>query len=131
MQACIIEAIRSHTGYVCLLVDEAHNLRPNADGSLIFVAKTPPRKGSCRLMLILLTDRLDWKKTLDPRVLSFLKRTSCLSHMTYWISLGILELRMEKALGKKKIELSVLKKVAALASRKTEDAGKAVEPLSN
>ena len=49
MQARIVEAIRSYAAFVCLLVDEADNLRPNADGSLTFVGKTRPRKVSWRL----------------------------------------------------------------------------------
>ena len=78
MQSRIIEAIGSYDGFFCLMIDEADNLRPNADGFLTFLGKTLPRKVSCRLMMILLTNRLDWDKTLDPRILSFLKKTDIL-----------------------------------------------------
>jgi cell division control protein 6 len=128
MQARIVEAIGSYEGFLCLLIDEADNLRPNADGFLTFLAKTLPRKVSCRLMFFLLTNRLDWEKTLDPRILSFLKKTDILFEPYDALDLlEILRLRVEKALDKTKVDVSALKKVAALASRETGDARKAVE----
>jgi archaeal cell division control protein 6 len=131
MQSRIVEGIGSFDGFLCLLVDEADNLRPNADGFLTFLGKTLPRKVSCRLMLILLTNRLDWEKTLDPRILSFLKKTDILFEPYDALDLlEILKLRVEKALDRKKVDLAALKKVAALASRETGDARKAVELLA-
>ena len=131
MQARIVEAIGSYDGFLCLLIDEADNLRPNADGFLTFLGKTLPRKVFCRLVLILLTNRLDWEKTLDPRILSFLKKTDILFEPYDALDLlEILKLRVEKALDKTKVEMAALKKVAALASRETGDARRAVELLS-
>jgi len=131
MQSRIVEAIGSFNGFLCLLIDEVDNLKPNADGFLTFLGKTLPRKVSSRLMLILLTNRLDWEKTLDPRILSFLKKTDILFEPYDALDLlEILKLRVEKALDKKKVDLAALKKVAALASRETGDARKAVELLS-
>ena len=131
MQARIVEGIGAFDGYLCLLIDEADNLRPNADGLLTFIGKTLPRKVSCRLMMILLTNRLDWEKTLDPRILSFLKKTDILFEPYDALDLlEILKLRTEKALDKKKVDVAALKKVAALASRETGDARKAVELLA-
>ena len=131
MQSRIVEGIGTFDGYLCLLIDEADNLRPNADGLLTFLGKTLPRKVSCRLMMILLTNRLDWEKTLDPRILSFLKKTDILFEPYDALDLlEILKLRMEKALDKKKVDIAALKKVAALASRETGDARKAVELLA-
>jgi cell division control protein 6 len=131
MQARIVEAIGSFDGCLCFLVDEADNLRSNADGFLTFLGKTLPRKVSCRLMLILLTNRLDWEKTLDPRILSFLKETDILFEPYDALDLlEILKLRVEKSLNREKVELAALKKVAALASRETGDARKAVELLA-
>ena len=113
------------------MIDEADNLRPNADGLLTFLGKTLPRKVSCRVILILLTNRLDWEKTLDPRILSFLKKTDILFEPYDALDLlEILKLRVEKALDKKKVDVGALKKVAALASRETGDARKAVELLA-
>ena len=131
MQSRIIEAIGSYDGFLCLLIDEADNLRPNADSFLTFLGKTLPRKVSCRLVLILLTNRLDWEKTLDPRILSFLKKTDILFEPYDALDLlEILKLRVEKALDKTKVDVSALKKVAALASRETGDARKAVELMA-
>ena len=131
MQAKIAEAIGSYDGFLCLLVDEADNLRPNADGFLTFLGKTLPRKVSCRLMFFLLTNRLDWEKILDARILSFLKKTDILFEPYDALDLlEILKLRVEKALDEKKVALPALKKVAAYASRETGDARKAVELLA-
>ena len=131
MQARIVEAIGSYDGFICFLIDEADNLHPNADGFLTFLGKTLPRKVNCRLILILLTNRLDWEKTLDPRILSFLKKTDILFEPYDALDLlEILKLRVEKALDKNKIEISALKKVAAFASREIGDARKAVELLA-
>jgi cell division control protein 6 len=131
MQSRIVEAIGAYGGFLCFLIDEADNLRPNADSFLTFLGKTLPRKVSCRLILILLTNRLDWEKTLDPRILSFLKKTDILFEPYDALDLlEILKLRVEKALDKAKVDVSALKKVAALASRETGDARKAVELMA-
>jgi len=131
MQAKIGEAIGGYAGFLCLLIDEADNLKPNADGFLTFLGKTLPRKVSCRLMMIFLTNRLDWEKTLDPRILSFLKKTDILFEPYDALDLlEILKLRVEKALDKERVEISALNKIAALASRETGDARRAVELLS-
>jgi cell division control protein 6 len=131
MQSRIVEAIGSYDGFLCFLIDEADNLRPNADSFLTFLGKTLPRKVSCRLILILLTNRLDWEKTLDPRILSFLKKTDILFEPYNALDLlEILKLRVEKALDKTKVDIAALGKVAALASRETGDARKAVELMA-
>jgi len=131
MQAQIVESLGNYDGYLSLLIDEADNIRPNPDGFLTFLAKTLPRKVSCRLILVLLTNRLDWDKTFDPRILSFLKKTDIIFEPYDALDLlEILKLRVEKALDKSKVEQASLKKVAALASRETGDARKAVELLA-
>ena len=131
MQARIKNAITAHQGFLALLIDEADNIRPNPDAFLTYLAKTLPRKVSCRLILILLTNRLDWEKTLDPRILSFLKKTDIIFEPYDALDLvEILKLRAEKALRKDRVEPAALKKVAAYASRETGDARKAVELLA-
>ena len=105
-------------------------MRPNADAFLTFLGKTLPRQVSCRLLLILLTNRLDWEKALDPRILSFLKKTDFLFEPYHALDLyEILNLRVEKALDQSKVEEGALRKIAAYASRETGDARKAVELL--
>jgi cell division control protein 6 len=74
---------------------------------------------------------LDWEKTLDPRILSFLKKTDIIFEP--YDALDLLEipkLRAEKTLRKNKAAPTALKKVAAYTSRETGDARKAVELLA-
>ena len=131
MQAQIVESLGNYDGYLSLLIDEADNIRPNSDNFLTFLAKTLPRKASCRLILVLLTNRLDWEKTLDPRILSFLKKTDMIFEPYDALDLlEILKLRVDKALDKTKVDIAALRKVAAYASRETGDARKAVELLA-
>jgi cell division control protein 6 len=74
---------------------------------------------------------LDWEKTLDPEILSFLKKTDILFEPYNALDLlEILKLRVEKALDKTKVDIAALGKVAALASRETGDARKAVELMA-
>lgn len=131
MQDRIARAIATYKGYLILLIDEVDNIRPNPDSLLTYLAKTLPRKVSCRIMLILLTNRLDWEKTLDPRILSYLKKTDVIFEPYDALDLlEILKLRAEKALRTEKVDEAALKKVAAYASRETGDARKAVELLA-
>ncbi len=132
MQGKIASAIAEYKGFLTLLIDEADNIRPNPDALLTYLGKTLPRKVSCRLILILLTNRLDWEKTLDPRILSFLKKTDIMFEPYDALDLlEILKLRAEKALQTDKVDPAALKKMAAYASRETGDARKAVELLAN
>ena len=131
MQDKIRSAISGYNGFLCLLIDEADNIIPNPDAFLTYLGKTLPRKVSCRLILIFLTNRLDWEKALDPRILSFLKKTDIIFEPYHALDLlEILKLRAEKALRKSKVDPAALKKVAAYASRETGDARKAVELLT-
>lgn len=131
MQDRIKSAIAGYNGFLCLLIDEADNISPNPESLFTYLAKTLPRKVSCRLILILLTNRLDWEKTLDPRILSFLKKTDIIFEPYDALDLlEILKLRAEKVLRSNKVDPGALKKVAAYASRETGDARKAVELLA-
>lgn len=131
IQKKIIEALAGYDGFLCLLIDEADNVIPNSDAFLTFLAKTLPRRVHCRLILIMLTNRLDWEKNLDPRILSFLKKTDIFFEPYNAIGLfEILHLRVEKALDKSKVEEAALNKIAACAARENGDARKAVELLS-
>jgi cell division control protein 6 len=131
MQSRINQAIARFSGFLCLLIDEADNIRPNPDELLTYLAKTLPRQVSCRIILILLTNRLDWEKTLDPRILSFLKKSDIIFEPYDALDLlEILKLRAQKALRQDKVDTAALKKMAAYASRETGDARKAVELLT-
>ena len=131
MQGLVTDLIDRHQGFLCLLVDEADNIRPNADAFLTFLGKTLPRKVSSRLILILLSNRLDWEKMLDPRILSFLKKTDIIFEPYDALDLlAILSLRVKKALDTSRVDQGALHKIAAYASRETGDARKAVELLT-
>ena len=131
MQGKIVAAMAGFDGFLTLLIDEADNICPNPDALLTYLGKTLPRKVSCRIILILLTNRLDWEKTLDPRILSFLKKTDIIFEPYHAMDLlEILKLRSQKALREDKVDPAALKKMAALASRETGDARKAVELLT-
>ena len=130
MQERIIESLAGYSGTLCLLVDEADNVRPNTDAFLTFLGKTLPRKVSCHLVLVMLTNRLDWEKALDPRILSFLKKADYIFEPYDAVDLfEILKLRVDKALDGSKVDEGALRMIAAHASRETGDARKAVEHL--
>jgi cell division control protein 6 len=131
MQTNIKNAISGYSGFFVLLVDEADNIRPNPDAFLTYLGKTLPRQVRCRIILILLTNRLDWERTLDPRILSFLKKTDIIFEPYDALDLlEILKLRVKKALHQDKVDEVALKKMAAYASRESGDARKAVELLT-
>ena len=131
MQERIIKSLKLKPGYHCFLIDEADNIRPNVDQFLTFLAKTLPRKVHCRVILILLTNRLDWEKSLDPRIISFLKKTDIIFEPYDAMDLlEILNLRVEKALDASKVDEAAIKKIAAVAARENGDARKAIEILA-
>ena len=130
MQETICTAIEDYKGFLCLLIDEADNVKPNVDEFLTFLVKTLPRKVQCKIILLLLTNRLDWEKTLDPRILSFLKKTDIIFEPYDAMDLlEILNLRVQRALDSKKVDEAALKKIAAYASRENGDARRAIELL--
>ena len=130
MQDTVIRALGTVEGFVCVLIDEADNVTRDADIFLTFLAKTLPKKVPVRLFYIFLTNRVDWEKTLDPRILSVLKKTDIIFEPYDANDLvEILKLRVEKALDASKVVEAAIRKIAAYASRETGDARKAVERL--
>jgi cell division control protein 6 len=118
-------------GYVCLLVDEIDNISTGLDKFLTFIGKTLPEKVNARMIYLFLTNRLDWESQADPRVLSFLKKTDVIFEPYDAMDLQeILNLRVEKALDKRKVGQGAIEKIAALACRETGDARKAIELLA-
>ena len=116
--------------YACSLTKSITS-NPTLTISLIYLAKTLPRKAPCQLILIMLTNRLDWEKSLDPRILSCLRKTDIIFQPYDAMDLmEILKLRVEKALNQEKVDMAAVRKIAAYASRETGDARKAVELLA-
>ncbi len=131
MQEIIITNLLRMSGVVCVLIDEADNITSDSDVFLTFLAKTLPKRVPVRLFYVFLTNRLEWEKSLDPRILSVLKKQDMIFEPYNAMDLvEILRLRVEKALDIAKVEESAIAKIAAYASRETGDARKAVELLS-
>ena len=130
IQEPIVAALSRLGGTVCVVVDEVDNVTGNSNIFYTFLAKTLPRRISARLLYVFLTNRVEWERTVDPRVLSVLKKTDTVFE-PYDASdlVEILRLRVEKALDVRKVEAAALRKIAAYASREAGDARKAVELL--
>jgi len=130
MQETVIAALSKTDSIVCILVDEVDNVTVDSDLFYTFLAKTLPKKVSARLFYVFLTNRMEWEKTLDPRILSVLKKTDVIFEPYDAMDLvEILKLRVEKALDVRKVDRGAIRKIAAYASRETGDARKAVELL--
>jgi cell division control protein 6 len=130
MQETVIQALNKIQGLVCIVVDEVDNITVESDLFYTFLAKTLPKKAQARISYVFLTNRLEWEKTLDPRVLSVLKKTDMIFEPYDALDLiEIVKLRVEKALDVQKVDRAGIHKIAAYASRETGDARRAVELL--
>jgi len=131
MQEMVIAGLTRAAGCVGILIDEADNITSDSDVFLTFLAKTLPKRVPVRLFYVFLTNRLEWEKNLDPRILSVLKKQDMIFEPYDAMDLiEILRLRVEKALDPCKVEEGAIHKIAAYASRETGDARKAVELLT-
>ena len=130
MQETVIRALSGTKGTVCILVDEVDNVTTKADLFYTFLAKMLPKKIPGRLFYLFLTNRLEWEKALDPRILSVLKKTDFIFRPYDADDMvKILDLRVEKALDTTKVDPGAIQKIAAYAARENGDARKAVELL--
>jgi Cdc6-like AAA superfamily ATPase len=69
-----IEAkLSDYKGYLILFIDEVDNVRRDKDNFMTFLVRRLPQRISAKLILIFVSNRLDWPDHLDPRVKSFLK----------------------------------------------------------
>jgi cell division control protein 6 len=131
MQDIIVGALQNTGGFLCVLVDEADNITADEDVFLTFLAKTLPKRVPVKLIYVFLTNRLEWDKNLDPRIVSVLKKQDLIFEPYDAMDLmEILRLRVEKALHSDRVIEGAIEKIAAYASRETGDARKAVELLS-
>ena len=126
-----IEAkLSDYQGYLILFIDEVDNVRRDKDNFMTFLVRRLPQKISARLILIFVSNRLDWPHHLDPRVKSFLKLNELIFKPYNAIDLQhILRIRVEKAINPKMIEPGVIEKISAMASREHGDARKAIALL--
>lgn len=124
-------SLKSSKGYLVVFVDEADNVRTDFNTFYQFLIKRLPQRISCRLILIFVSNRLNWTENLDPRVKSCLKVREMIFEPYDAESLRrILEMRLQKALRPGSVEDGVIGKIAALSSRQNGDARKAVNLLT-
>ena len=131
MQEAIVDSLRRLEGIVCILIDEVDNLTSGNDIFLAFLAKTLPKRVEARLSFLMLSNKIEWDRTIDPRILAVLKKQDVMFEPYDALDLlEILRLRVQKALDPSKVDEAALNKIAGLASRETGDARKAVELLA-
>ncbi|MBN2590798.1 MAG: AAA family ATPase [Sedimentisphaerales bacterium] len=127
-----IEAkLSEYEGYLILFIDEVDNVKRDRDTFLTFLVRRLPQRIKARLILVLVSNRLNWPDHLDPRVKSFLKLNELIFEPYDAVDLQhILRIRIEKALCKNAVETGVVEKIAAMASMDHGDARKAVALLA-
>jgi len=131
MMTRIETKLASYQGYLILFIDEVDNVRRDKDNFMTFLVRRLPQRISAKLILVLVSNRLDWPDHLDPRVKSFLKLNELIFKPYDAIDLQhILRIRVEKALHPKAVEPGVIEKIAAMASRDHGDARKAIALLA-
>ena len=127
-----IEAeLSTYRGYLILFVDEVDNVRRDRDAFLTFLVRRLPQRIKAKLILVFVSNRLNWPDNLDPRVKSFLKLNELIFKPYHALDLQhILRIRVEKALSPRSVEPGVIEKIAAMASQDHGDARKAVALLA-
>jgi len=127
----IEKKLSKYQGYLILFIDEVDNVRHDKDNFLTFLIRRLPQQITAKLILVLVSNRLDWPDHLDPRVKSFLRINELVFEPYDAMDLQhILRIRIEKALAPGAVESGVIEKIAALASREHGDARKAVQLLA-
>jgi len=127
-----IEAkLAKYQGYLILFVDEIDNIKRDKDTFMKFLVRRLPQRISAKLILVFVSNRLNWPDHLDPRVKSFLKLNELIFKPYDAMDLQhILRIRIEKGLCPKTVERGVIEKIAAMASQDHGDARKAVALLA-
>jgi cell division control protein 6 len=127
----IEETLADLAGYLIIFVDEVDNVRRDRDTFLKFLVRRLPQKIPAKLILVFVSNRLNWPDQLDPRVKSFLKLNELVFKPYDAVDLKhILDIRVEKALHSNTVEPGVIEQIAALASHDHGDARKAVALLA-
>ena len=131
MMVAIETKLADYHGYLILFIDEVDNVRRDKDNFMTFLVRRLPQRIPAKLILVLVSNRLDWPEQLDPRVKSFLKVNELIFKPYDAMDLQhILRIRVEKALRPKALEDGVIEKIAAMASREHGDARKAIALLA-
>jgi len=126
-----IEAeLASYPGYLILFIDEVDNVRRDRDAFMTFLVRRLPQRIQAKLILVFVSNRLNWPDHLDPRVKSFLKLNELIFKPYDAVDLQhILRIRVEKALLPGSVQPGVVEKIAAMASQDHGDARQAVALL--
>jgi archaeal cell division control protein 6 len=124
-------ALADYRGYLILFIDEVDNVRRDRDTFLSFLVRRLPQKIPAKLILVFVSNRLNWSDNLDPRIKSFLKLNELVFKPYDAVDLKlILEIRVQKALRREAVQPGFIEKIAALASRDHGDARRAVALLA-
>lgn len=124
-------AISDQAGYLVLFIDEVDNVRRDRDAFLTFLVRRLPQRIKAKLVLVFVSNRLNWPDHLDPRVRSFLKLNELVFKPYDALDLQhILRIRVEKALLPDAVDRGVVEKIAAMASQDHGDARQAVALLA-
>jgi len=127
----IEDGLKGYEGYLTLFVDEVDNVRRDLDTFLKFLIKRLPKSVPCKVLLILVSNNLNWAEGIDPRIKSVLRMKELIfASYNARDLMKILSIRIQKALDASKIEEGVISKIAAISSRDHGDARKAVELLA-
>ncbi len=127
----IESALDNYRGYLILFIDEVDNVRRDRDTFLSFLVRRLPQRIPAKLILVFVSNRLNWSDNLDPRIKSFLKLNELVFKPYDALDLKrILEIRVQKALRPGAVQTGVIEKIAALASRDHGDARRAVALLA-
>jgi cell division control protein 6 len=131
MMIRIETTLADYHGYLILFIDEVDNVRRDKDNFMTFLVRRLPQRIPAKLILVFVSNRLDWPEHLDPRVKSFLKLNELIFEPYDAVDLQhILRIRVEKALQPKAVDPGVIEKIAAMASREHGDARRAVALLA-
>jgi cell division control protein 6 len=124
-------ALAEFRGYLILFLDEVDNVRRDRDAFLTFLVRRLPQRIQAKLILVFVSNRLNWPDHLDPRVKSFLKLNELIFKPYDAMDLQhILRIRVEKALHPNTVDAGVIEKIAAMASQDHGDARQAVGLLA-
>jgi len=127
----IEDKLAGYDGYLILLIDEVDNVRRDLDSFLKFLVKRLPQQVPSKLILVFISNRLNWMDHLDPRIRSFLKvKESIFKPYDAVDLLKILGIRVKQGLDAAMLDRGVLEKIAGCCSRDHGDARKAVELLT-
>ncbi len=130
MQSKIRESLSRKKGTIIFLLDEIDCVQHDRDIFMTYLIKTLQKQVPVRLIYIFTTNRLDWERALDARITSCMKKYDLIFNPYDAVEIGeIIKLRVEKALNPDLVDDSALSLIAALSSRNSGDARKAVELL--